>query len=223
MQESALKLGHSQLQHGRIIRDMVNLDLIRKWLRICEHTHGEACESDWWRGNGEGNSLPSTVRMIDVQEMMIVSVAPGCRYIALSYLWGGVGESYWTSTENLPTRSRPQGLPISILPGTITDSILLTRLLGERYLWVDALCIVQDDPADKVIQIGVMERIYGFALLTIFAAGGTTAHAPLPGLRANTREVHQRIENVQNLLFSAALPGPDEAIARTAWNTRGWT
>ena len=224
MQESALKLALSPQYYGRVIKDTVDLNLVREWLRICEHTHGETCESDWWRGKGEEDRLPSTARVMDVQDMMIVPIPHMCRYVALSYLWGAdIGGSYWTSKSNLIERSRPHGLSMSVLPTTITDVILLTRLLGERYLWVDALCIVQDDPADKVIQIGIMERIYGLASLTVFAAGGNTAYAPLPGLREGTRKVNQRIENIQGLLISAALPYPREAVRQTTWNTRGWT
>lgn len=62
-----------------------------------------------------------------------------------------------------------------MLPETIADSIGLVRQLGERYLWVDVLCIVQDDPDDKAVQIHTMELIYGSSVFTIFAAGGKTA------------------------------------------------
>lgn len=47
------------------------------------------------------------------------------------------------------------------LPGTIEDAIRLTSSLGYRYLWIDALCIVQDDPiSEKKRHLGRMDAIY---------------------------------------------------------------
>ncbi|KAH9950034.1 hypothetical protein B0H21DRAFT_724460, partial [Amylocystis lapponica] len=87
------------------------------------------------------------------------------------------------------------------LPGTIRDAVLFVRhgQLGERYVWIDALCIVQDDPADKAAQIPVMDLVYGNVLLTIFAASGNTADAPIPGLRPRARTQQQHVEMVQDL------------------------
>jgi hypothetical protein len=61
---------------------------------------------------------------------------------------------------------------------TISDTIQLVRLLGERYLQIDALCIVKTTK-DKAMQIGIMELIYGRSAFTIFAGGGTSARDPL--------------------------------------------
>jgi len=55
--------------------------------------------------------------------------------------------------------------------------------MGERYLWVDALCIIQDDSMDKEWQIARMGSIYSSAVFTIVAACGVDADAGLPGVR----------------------------------------
>ncbi|EIW87358.1 HET-domain-containing protein [Coniophora puteana RWD-64-598 SS2] len=223
MEDTALALGHRKLYHGRMVGETVDVELVKRWLHICEHTHGDVCGRDWWRGN---DGLPSYVRMVDVEDMAVVSTPPNCRYLALSYRWGIDGASYWTCSTNISARSAPGGLPISILPGTISDVVLLARKIGVRYVWIDALCISQDDSSDKALQIGVMERIYACSLLTVFAVGGDDAHAPLMGLRAGTRVVGQETQPtayVQGLHLSAALPGLDEALVRSSWDTRGWT
>jgi hypothetical protein len=54
------------------------------------------------------------------------------------------------------------------------------RLLGHRYLWVDALYIIQDDLADKAKQLPMMGMIYGSSTFTIMAAAGDSAEAGLP-------------------------------------------
>ena len=63
-----------------------------------------------------------------------------------------------------------KNIPLSLLPRTIQDAIFVTRQLGIRYLWVDALCIIQDSPKDKMREIEEMEDIYNRATLTIAAA-----------------------------------------------------
>jgi hypothetical protein len=59
---------------------------------------------------------------------------------------------------------------IEDLPMTIRDAIRVTRRLGFRYLWIDALCTLQDDEADKLAQISKMGDIYRHAILTIAAS-----------------------------------------------------
>ena len=63
-----------------------------------------------------------------------------------------------------------RGVATSTLPQTIQDAIIVTRKLGLRYLWVDALCIIQDSASDRAAEITKMDRIYQNAQLTISAA-----------------------------------------------------
>lgn len=79
-------------------------------------------------------------------------------YLALSYVWGTEGQPK-TETSNVETYTT-RGIDIEILPQTIRDAIHVTHSLGHRYLWVDALCIIQDDDDDKKRQLGQMGRIY---------------------------------------------------------------
>jgi len=155
--------------------------------------------------------------------MAIVPVPPLCRFVALSYVWGGPGDEYRTTQANLEHRSTPGGLDASIIPGVISDSIILVRQLGERYLWVDSLCIVQDYPGDKAVQIGMMELIYGSSEFTIFAAAGTSSRDPLPGVCPGTRNPNQHIAKVQGLHLALPLPNAREIITSSTWNERGWT
>lgn len=70
-------------------------------------------------------------------------------------------------------------------------------LLGERYLWVDALCIVQDDNASKQSMIERMHVIYQNAFLTLFVATGTDANAGLSGV-SSPRGVVQQFASVRD-------------------------
>lgn len=69
------------------------------------------------------------------------------------------------------------------IPRPANDAMILCKEMGERYLWVDALCIIQDDSMDKEWQIARIGSIYSSAVFTIVAACGVDADAGLPGVR----------------------------------------
>jgi Heterokaryon incompatibility protein (HET) len=88
-------------------------------------------------------------------------------YVALSYCWGGGQENIMTTRANL--LERLQNIPFKNLPQTIKDAIIVTRELKYKYLWVDALCIVQDDEEDRAQEVSKMSLVYSGASLTISA------------------------------------------------------
>jgi hypothetical protein len=220
LEEDASKVGRTKELHGRRVSHNVDISLLKRWIHICENEHRERCELAWWR---IGEVLPKSVRVLDVARMAIVSAPPMCRYVALSYVWGGPGESYWTTRANIKKRRVPGGLDTSVLPDTISDVIQLVRQLGERYLWIDALCIVQDDPKDKGVQIGAMDLIYGSSAFTVFAACGTSVRDPLPGIRSGTRDPQQQVAKIQGFHLAVPLTFLSEALTGSTWNQRGWT
>lgn len=75
------------------------------------------------------------------------------------------------------------------LPQTVRDAMQLCLDLGERYLWVNSLCITQDDPITQKQQIDIMDSIYASATLTIVAAAGDHADSGLPGISKWSREI----------------------------------
>jgi hypothetical protein len=66
-----------------------------------------------------------------------------------------------------------------MLPRTFKEAIQVTNSLGFRYLWIDALRILQDSNEDLQREIGSMDKIYRNSTLTIFAAGGDDTDAGL--------------------------------------------
>lgn len=88
-------------------------------------------------------------------------------YLALSYCWGGPQEVQLTTNT---VESFKQSIQLDSLPKTLRDAATVTRRLGKKYLWIDALCIIQDDEASKQKELAQMARIYMNSFLTIQAA-----------------------------------------------------
>ncbi|CAG9949344.1 unnamed protein product [Clonostachys rosea f. rosea IK726] len=91
-------------------------------------------------------------------------------YLTLSYRWSEHTSNFMTTRRNL--KQHYFEIPVQKLSQTIRDAITITRRCGLRYLWVDALCIVQDDRSDWQVQAESMASIYQNSLFTISAAGG---------------------------------------------------
>ncbi|KAI1123145.1 heterokaryon incompatibility protein-domain-containing protein [Nemania abortiva] len=103
-------------------------------------------------------------------------------YVTLSYVWG-VPQPMLT-TKNV-SKYTTDGLEIANLPQSIRDAVTVTNRIGQRYLWIDALCILQDSPEDKIVQLGKMYAIYKNSYLTINASGSRSTyegflHQPRP-------------------------------------------
>ncbi|KAF2820115.1 hypothetical protein CC86DRAFT_255188, partial [Ophiobolus disseminans] len=93
------------------------------------------------------------------------------RYAALSYTWGSQ-ERLCLTQENTSMLEQPNSLGEiqGKLGATVVDSITVCTRLSIPYLWIDSICIVQDDAETKHHQIRNMDLIYSNAYLTFVAA-----------------------------------------------------
>ena len=108
------------------------------------------------------------------------------------------------------------------LPRVIQDAIELTKRLGEKYIWIDSLCIVQNDDGVKSKLISKMNLVYKHAFLTIFAATGEDANAGLPGLQPDSRRPLQATASIGPGL-GLVYPLSHASLGMSAWGGRGWT
>jgi hypothetical protein len=110
-------------------------------------------------------------RVIDVDQLRVCefnsAVATNNSYIALSHCWGS-SQTY--KAEKRSIEHRMKSLQWRDIPKTFQDAILTTHSLGFRYLWIDSLCIIQDDEDDWAMESSKMSHIYANAILTIAAA-----------------------------------------------------
>ncbi|KAF6814875.1 heterokaryon incompatibility protein [Colletotrichum plurivorum] len=94
-------------------------------------------------------------------------------YVALSHAWGGADFTKLTSQSY--TRLCDE-FSMDELPQTWRDAIHLTRSLGYRFIWIDALCIIQDSLYDWEVEAASMGQVYANCDLNIAALSGTTSH-----------------------------------------------
>jgi len=108
-------------------------------------------------------------------------------YIALSHCWG---PNQIITTTKATLQSRKAGIDLSMLSQVFRDAILVARRLHIRYLWIDSLCIIQDDEKDWQTESAKMASIYKDALLTIAAhaaiGGQGSLFTATPGLDGKT-------------------------------------
>ena len=134
---------------------------MRDWIDTCCSQHGSRCQI---AQDPRFDLMISQAffGVIDVEEMRLVRLPPHKRYVALSYTWGGE-LPYRALRENVRKMQEPRGIKkiFGKLPKTLQDSIDLVRDLGERFLWVDSICIVQNSPKSWELNASVMDLVYG--------------------------------------------------------------
>ncbi|KAH8670419.1 heterokaryon incompatibility protein-domain-containing protein [Tricladium varicosporioides] len=126
------------------------------------------------------------IRTLDVSDGLKIHIAKSnekAMYAALTYCWGGF-QTTTLSKATLPLWTT--SMPGQTLPQTIKDAIMVTRTLGIKFLWVDALCVVQDDPVDVDAEVPRMVEIFSGAYFTIAAASATTSREGFLQTRAAT-------------------------------------
>jgi hypothetical protein len=94
-------------------------------------------------------------------------ISMATRYSALSYCWGG---DQAIKLETASLERCENGLAISELPKTLFDAVQLSWDLGLAYIWIDCLCILQDDETDLAREIADLPAIFGNAYVTISAS-----------------------------------------------------
>lgn len=211
----------------RVAGEKINAKLIKSWLDNCLQFHDH---EDNAAVSIIDEFKPKAFRVIDVIDGKLIQLKQYERYVALSYVWGSSGKiSRRKYAETLDDSALYAQTPIAIdnsaLPQTIKDAIEVTAMLGQRYLWVDAICINQACPEDRAFQITRMNSIYESALLTIVAAAGEDADAGLPGVHA-AMSIDSLIEfetGKGRLALAYARPSLADQIRASPWNTRGWT
>ncbi|KAI0121570.1 HET-domain-containing protein [Hypoxylon sp. NC0597] len=164
-----------------------SIEFARSCIRSCQRDHRECRRQvdDMTDQLGpeliDSNSIPSRLLQLVVKDSMLYAKLIGRGlpsaiqketvsrqgFAILSYCWGG-DQPVQLTRHSIGRLG--DGIPISQLPKTLRDAAWLTSEIGLEYLWIDALCVVQDDVKDKNHEIPRMELYYGHSTVTICAA-----------------------------------------------------
>jgi hypothetical protein len=143
--------------------------MVRSWLHRCIEHH-EPCRI------GLDDLRPARLldlgAFLDDEDIQLVLADETGKqdYATLSYSWGNTTTVTVTSENYKDFRSR---IGLKTLPLTIQEGIKFCRQLSIRYLWVDALCIIQENDEDFAQEISQMGSIYAGCLVTLAAADST--------------------------------------------------
>jgi hypothetical protein len=167
------------------------------------------------------DNVSARIRLIDTREHLVNQ-----RYIALSYVWGS-GPKLLATRETLAALRT--GVDQAKLPATMKDCVTVAAQLDVQYIWIDALCIMQDDKDDWAVQSQQMSRVFENALFVVAACSSPNTSTPFLGLQAPSMRLnsatfrlssldrdlnHVRARNVECIRHSF-VEGPLEG--------RGWT
>lgn len=204
--------GH--LGHGvRLDPDWIDLQLARKWKQKCLDEHGTKCR----------NPLKvSPVRpfwVVDVESECIIPGRDCAAFVALSYRWGN--HSWPAIDRQMLTKLRkPGALSTAHVAPIVRHAMHLTQSLGERYLWVDALCVINDDDTETLHQLNLMGAFYASAVLTIVVADGDSLTG-IQGLKGVSSP--RKAKQVSIPFGDETLLCPDFEVHLGDYKTRGWT
>ncbi|KAK2766785.1 hypothetical protein FQN54_006099 [Arachnomyces sp. PD_36] len=207
---------------------------IVKWLGTCDKEH-ELCSLDPFEPVPKNNDETpydyefledetSNFRVIDLERGCVGRAALDSQYVTLSYVWGDL-PLFKLRKDNYKELFTPGGLEAirTDLPKTINDAIDLVKALEVRYLWVDALCLVQDDDHDVSLGVEMMNSIYHGSYFTIVAASGSDVTAGLPGIGKNPRNNKQIIKDISPTTKMSFCNSIDSHLTGSIYNKRAWT
>jgi len=160
----------SRVNPFRLSRD-INLDpnsrhalyVAKDWIDACSQTH-ERCISR--RTDFHPSRLIQLAEDV-TQGVRLYTPTHPVKYAALSYCWGSTPQAS-TNTSNVA--SRFTHLDPSLLPKTLQDALFVADKLGLGYIWIDSLCIVQDDQSDWSNESSKMADVYSNAHVVLAAA-----------------------------------------------------
>ena len=217
------------------------LRLLGDWFRSCIYKHVKCRSSIAGRfiDNRSRVSLPTRLIHIykfdsDYQLRLVPTEGLRGAYAALSHCWGKLDrQPLMTTRENMPTHRND--IPMDSLPKTFRDAVIATCSLGLRRLWIDSLCIVQDDEEDWKRESLKMADVYRNASITLAATDAKDSAQGLfhrfyrspvvvPFLQSFSRMAAELTENWIEINHNdSLLPAiMASSLGRRAWATQEW-
>lgn len=204
-----------------------NFELASLWLQGClaHHTSCRPLHTEHWlptRLLEVGSVGDRTIRLVER-----TSMTEEAQYVTLSHRRGnGEGCVLTLSTMSM----FKEGLHLTEVSDTVRDSVVTTRALGLNYLWIDSMCIIQDDHGDWHQEATTMSQVYGLSTCTIAAANSGIDNTGYLAMRNQYRfrpcGVPNPFKMKSKYSFYIRSQYLSEIYARelkgSLWHNRGW-
>ena len=191
----------------------------KEWLLNCLEKHSHKCSAYQYQ-------YPLPKRILDLGDFpdgirLLENSTHTRPYVCLSHCWGdSAHHPLQTTSQNLLSHKR--GIKFADLPKTFQETATAVHRLGYRYLWIDSLCIVQDDEEDWRVQASSMANIYQGCLFTIAAnAAPNSSHGLFshlsPGARGMSLSVVTEEKADNNVWIHQNLEHERETLGFRGW------
>lgn len=197
------------------------LQLIKCWLGQCENKH-PGCRTDQVQ-------FPTRLIYLEARKSRIVdtlSIPKRPRYLALSHCWGTIKLMRLLKANSQDMHARIQE---DDLCQTFKDALYITRALGFYYIWIDSLCIIQDDPDDWRKEASKMCGVYSGSTLTLAASsapdgsyGCLRNRSPETLRRIRRYSIPIPVNGISRMYDFLDLKLHEENIQKSPLSTRGW-
>jgi Heterokaryon incompatibility protein (HET) len=211
-------------------------ELVQKWLNSCVSNHNQ-CQMSFV-GVRLGHQPPAILprRLIQTfteNRQGLIETHPRLiqtdhnfldHYVALSHCWGSPSSRPICTTKANLSQHMVEIAPQS-LPQTFRDSISLCVELGTQYLWIDSLCIVQDDEGEWEQESAVMGSIYENAIFTIAASSAADSSHGLFGVKSALDLVqipYFNVDGIEDQVFAYIEPDMDKVLSSAPLADRAW-
>ncbi|KAH0528234.1 hypothetical protein TsFJ059_003124 [Trichoderma semiorbis] len=199
------------------------IDALKKWIKdhdMCGNNNAQQMASPQWYPTrlidvGTLESDRSSVKVIETG----ISVPRGS-YVTLSHCWGNAATVFKLERANRQTLLKE----LPPLAKTFEEAINVTKEFGARYIWIDCICIIQDDKADWEREASLMANVYRNAMCNISATASSDSTG---GLYYNREDIFTGIslsypeQREELLLIREELEVADD-IEFAAITKRGW-
>lgn len=222
-----------------------SLDQAIGWLDKCRDTHPDCgpadpsfCPSRLVELRSDEGEAP---KVLHVKLVETKHIRTGIEYACLSHCWGNITPVCVTNKHSM--EENLAGIPWSNIPQTFQDAMILTWRLRLKYIWIDCLCIIQEDNEDWRREAATMASIYSNSSITISATSSANclqglyqtdpAHVRvhelklfLPGQRSARALVHPILDHVDwmghSQLYIPGSIGPKLHLLQRAWFFQEW-
>ncbi|KAF0329547.1 tol-like protein [Colletotrichum asianum] len=197
-------------------------NLLEQWIQLCNTRH--QCLQTKTRPSGQmptrllyvGTERDPSLRLIETRDDKVSG-----HYVALSHCWGILNKEQRVCTYAGNIETFKKTIPLKTLPSTFQDAVTVTRALGVSYLWIDSLCIIQEDDEDWKSEAARMEDVFSSAYCTIAASSSTSSLDGFIAKRAQRAAIG--IQTSQGTLYLAeAIDDFKTHVEKGVLNTRGW-